>query len=287
MIPFGSLVIYLTPRKKRYIKKLIADEVWHTNDGALLAEDVAKADYGDIVHTSLGMPVRIDKPTLVDILMGIKRKTQIIYPKDIAYICLRLGVGSGRKIIEAGCGSGGLTLAFSWFAGPEGEIVSHDAREEFIRLCRRNLDWANLGTNVMLHHKDVSDGFETAEADALFLDMRDPWLCLDKIPAALKPGSPIGFLLPTSPQVSALLDALERGPFCETEVCEILLRTWKPLPDRLRPADRMAAHTGFLIFTRFQKRSPEFETWLPPGTRERKQIAAAQKKLAQNLTDLN
>ena len=77
--------------------------------------------------------------------MGLKRQTQIIYPKDIAHICMRLGVGPGRTILEAGCGSGALTIALSWFAGPNGKIVSHDAREEFVRLARRNLDWAQVG----------------------------------------------------------------------------------------------------------------------------------------------
>ncbi len=280
MIPFYTILVYLTPKKKRYIKKLLPGDVWHTNDGALYADSVAESDYGSIVETSLGMPVRIEEATLADLLMGIKRKTQIIYPKDIAYICLRLGAGPGRVIVEAGCGSGSLTLALSWFCGPDGRVISHDAREEFARLARRNLDWASLGANVTIHQRDAQEGFEAQNADALFLDMREPWLCLDKIPAAVKPGATIGFLLPTAPQVSELLARMENGPFGETEVCEIMIRQWKPLADRLRPADRMTAHTGFLIFSRFQEQSQAFDDWLPKGTRERKQLAAALEKQA-------
>lgn len=283
MIPFGSIVVLLTPRKKRYIKKLVAGEVWHTNDGALAAETIAEADYGSIVHTTMGMPIRIEEASLPDLLMGIKRKTQIIYPKDIACICMRLGAGHNRTIVEAGCGSGSLTLALSWFAGSNGKIITHEAREEFARLARRNLDWASLGENVTIHIRDVTLGFEAENADALFLDMREPWLCLDRIPDAVRPGATIGFLLPTSPQVSTLLGHLQQRPFSQTEVFELLLRPWKPLPDRLRPADRMTAHTGFLIFCRFEYQSSEFDTWLPPGTRERKQIAAAQEKLANSV----
>lgn len=278
MIPFGSLVIYATPRKRRYLKRLVAGETWHTNDGALAYDDVAKLDYGAIAFTSLGMPVRVERPGLIDLLTGIKRQTQIIYPKDIAYICLKLGVGPGRKIIEAGCGSGGLTLALSWHCGPTGRVISHDAREEFAKLARRNLDWAGLGENVDLYARDIEAGFAADNADALFLDMREPWLYLDKIEPALKPGAPIGFLLPTTGQVSQLLAAMENGPFGDIEVCELMLRPWKPLADRLRPTDRMAAHTGFLIFARLQPQSPEFAAFLPAGTRERKQRAALAKR---------
>ncbi|MBD5641620.1 MAG: tRNA (adenine-N1)-methyltransferase [Desulfovibrio sp.] len=280
MIPYNSIIVYVTPKKKRYIKKLTPGDVWHTNDGALAADAVAALEYGAIARTSLGMPVRVEEATLYDLLMGIKRKTQIIYPKDIAQICLRLGAGPDRTIVEAGCGSGSLTLALSWFCGPTGKVVSHDSREEFTRLARRNLDWAGLGANVVIHNRDVSAGFEAAGADALFLDMREPWLCLGQIPQAVRPGATLGFLLPTTPQVSALLDGLETGPFGEVEVCEILLRPWKPLADRLRPADRMTSHTGFLVFCRYQKKCPEFDSWLAPGTRERKQLAAALEKQA-------
>lgn len=274
MIPYGSLVLYITPRGKRHIKRLTLDENWHTNDGTLCAADVAAANYGDVVFTSEAAPIRVETVTLVDLLMGIKRQTQIIYPKDIAYICLKLGAGPGRTIVETGCGSGGLTVALSWFCGSTGKVISCDAREEFVRLARRNLDWAGLGTNVQLNHRDIAEGFPCTEADSLFLDVREPWLYLEHIPGAVKPGAVVGFLLPTVVQVAELCAGLEKGPFGEVEVSELLLRHWKPLPDRLRPQDRMTAHTGFLIFCRVQPQSQAFDSGRPRGTRERKQDAA-------------
>ena len=111
--------------------------------------------------------------------------------------------------------------------------------------------------------------------------MRTPWEYLDHALEALVPGAPLAFLLPTVDQVSRLLLALERGPFEETEVCEILVRPWKPVPDRLRPADRMSAHTGFLVFSRHQERSPLWDEHLVLGTRERKQHAARLARLGQ------
>jgi len=281
MIPYGSLVVYVAPKRlRRHIKRLLPGEDWHSNDGALKACDVAAADYGDVVKTSEGVPIRVEQATLVDMLMGIKRQTQIIYPKDIAHICMKLGAGPGRKIIEAGCGSGGLTLAFSWYCGPGGRVVSHDLREEFVRLARRNLDWAGLGANVSLHVRDIGEGFMDSGADALFLDVREPWLYLEHIPKAVKAGSMLGFLLPTVGQVSQLLAGLERGPFGEVEVLELLLRPWKPLADRLRPQDCMTAHTSFLVFCRQQPQNAEFAAMMPKGTRERKQQAALDARLA-------
>jgi len=280
MPPFGVLVIVATPKGKRRLMRVEEDRDWHSTHGILSMKDVAVADYGEEVRTSMGLPLRLYKPGLYDLVKGVRRQTQIIYPKDIAHICLRLGAGPGRRILEAGSGSGALTLAFSWFCGPGGEVHSCEAREEFYNLARRNLDWAGLGANVTLYHRDIAEGFPIQGADALFLDMRTPWEHLRHAPHALKPGAQLGFLLPTVEQVSALLRGLEQGPYDDIEVCELLLRRWKPLADRLRPDDRMIAHTGFLVFCRLQERSEEFEALKPSGTRERKQEAARQSRRA-------
>lgn len=279
MIPYDSLVVFALPWGKRAVKKLEEGKDWHTNEGVLRASDVSGAEYGDVVETSLGVPVRVERATLEDRLTGIKRKTQIIYPKDIAYICLKLGAGPGRKIIEAGCGSGGLTLALSWFCGPTGEVASHDERDEFARLTRRNLDWAGLGENVRLYCRDIAEGFAEKDGDALFLDVREPWLYLGQALAATRPGATLGFLVPTTSQIDMLLKSMEREAIGDIEIAELLLREWKPVPDRLRPKDRMIAHTGFLIFCRKETPSEKFATYGTRGTRERKQDAARAERL--------
>ena len=174
-----------------------------------------------------------------------------------------------------------MTCGLSWFCGPTGRVVSHEAREEFAKLARRNLEWAGLGENVTIHHRDIADGFCVDNADALFLDVRTPWEYLDHALRAVRPGGMFGFLLPTVDQVSKLLLGIEQRPFAEVEVCEILVRRWKPVADRLRPEDRMTAHTGFLVFCRQQERSEAFETFVPLGTRQRKQEAARQARLAE------
>jgi tRNA (adenine57-N1/adenine58-N1)-methyltransferase len=279
MPPYGELFILVSPKGKRSLRRLLAEQDIHGTDGVIPAAALAETAFGVEVKTLQGVPYRILKPTLYDLVRGVKRQTQIIYPKDIGYICMRLGVGNGTRVIEAGSGSGSLTVALSWFSGERGHVYTYEARQEFYDLCRRNLEWAGVGHNVTQHLRDVKDGFEQTDADALFLDVRTPWEYLPQVAAALKPGAALAFLVPTVDQVSLLLRGMESGPFDEQEVEEILVRGWKPVADRLRPNDRMIAHTGFLVFARKQERSREFEELKPLGTRERKQQKALRERL--------
>lgn len=279
MPPYGSLALLVTPRGKRYLRRVEDGQDWHSTDGVLSMAALAETPYGGVVHTSLDTPVYVQEPVLHDLIKHVKRQTQIIYPKDVAYICMRLGVGNGRTVVEAGSGSGGLTVALSWLCGERGHVHTFEAREEFHKLARRNLAWAGVGDNVTLHLRDIAEGFTVSGADALFLDVRTPWEYLDQAVAAVRPGATMGFLVPTMDQVNKLLLGIERGPFDDIEVCELLLRRWKPIADRLRPDDRMVAHTGFLIFCRHQVRSTLFESQKPLGTRERKQEAARRERL--------
>jgi tRNA (adenine57-N1/adenine58-N1)-methyltransferase len=246
----GELVQLISPKGKRYLIRVHESGDLHTHDGVIPMAAIAEAPYGSVLTSHLGRPYRMIRPALYDLVKGLRRQTQIIYPKDIGYICMKLGIGPGVRVIEAGSGSGSLTVALSWYAGETGKVYTYEARQEFYALCGKNLAWAGVGKNVEQHNRDISEGFLQTDADALFLDVRTPWLYLDQAAAAVAPGSPMGFLLPTTNQVSDLLIGLEKGAFTDIEVLEILIRRWKPVPDRLRPDDRMVAHTGFLIFAR-------------------------------------
>lgn len=279
MPEYGELFILVSPRGKRSLRRLVRGQDIHGTDGVIPAAALAAAGFGVEVRTLQGKPYRVLKPTLFDLVRNVKRRTQVIYPKDIGYICMRLGVGNGTRVIEAGSGSGSLTIALSWFSGERGHVYTYEARQEFHDLCRRNLEWAGVGANVTQHLRDVRDGFEQTDADALFLDVRTPWEYLSQVAAAVGPGAALAFLVPTVEQVSLLLKGMESGPFDEQEVEEVLVRGWKPVADRLRPNDRMIAHTGFLVFARKQERSREYEELKPLGTRERKQRKALEERL--------
>ena len=279
MPAYGELYILVSPRGKKYLKRLVEGQDIHGTDGVIQVTRLAETDFGHEVISDKGVPFRVMKPTLYDLVRGVRRQTQIIYPKDIGYICMRLGVGNGTRVIEAGSGSGSLTIALSWFSGDKGHVYTYEAREEFYTLCGRNLAWAGVGANVTQHLRDIKDGFEQTDADALFLDVRTPWEYLDQVRAAVRPGGALAFLVPTVDQVSLLLKGMEQGPFDAVEVEEVLVRGWKPVADRLRPNDRMIGHTGFLVFARVQERSVAFEDLKPRGTRERKQYAALKERM--------
>ena len=254
MIKPGELIQLVSPKGKRYLRIADPEDVMHTHDGRLELASVLAVDFGQSVQTHLGRPYRVIKPTLHDLIKNVERQTQIIYPKDIGYIVLKLGVGPGTRIVEAGSGSGSLTLALAWFAGSRGMVHTFERREQFRDLCRRNLERVGLQDRVRFHLRDLEEGFGLdEEAESLFMDVRTPWEYLEQIPPAVRNGGPVGFLLPTTNQVADLLAAMQGLPFTDQEVVEILLRRYKPVADRLRPEDRMVAHTGYLIFARIQK----------------------------------
>lgn len=251
MIADGELVLYVSPKGKRYLRKLDVRDPLHTHDGKFEVEDVRVAGFGGRVTSHLGIKYLVLRPTLYDLCKNLRRQTQIIYPKDLGYIMMRLSVGPGARVVEAGSGSGSMTTALAWFVGPTGKVYTYERREEFKKLCGRNLAWAGLDDGrVEQCERDIEQGFDQTDADALFLDVRTPWEYLSQAHAAVKPGAPMAFLLPTMNQVSDLVRGLQEGPFMDIEVLEILVRRWKPVPDRMRPTDRMVAHTTFLVFCR-------------------------------------
>jgi len=251
MIADGELVLYVSPKGKRYLRRLDPRDPLHTHDGKFEVEDVRAAGFGGRAASHLGIRYLILRPTLYDLCKNLKRQTQIIYPKDLGYIMMRLSVGPGARVVEAGSGSGSMTTALAWFVGPTGKVYTYERREEFKKLCGRNLAWAGLDDGrVEQCERDIALGFDQTDADALFLDVRTPWEYLEQAHAAVKVGAPMAFLLPTMNQVADLVRGLQDGPFMDVEVLEILVRRWKPVPDRMRPTDRMVAHTTFLVFCR-------------------------------------
>lgn len=240
----------ISPKGQRYFITADPEKTLNTHDGTLKISDAMQKGFGNRICTHKDKSYLVLKPTLYDFIKSIKRHTQIMYPKEIGYIAVKLGVGPGRHIIEAGSGSGALTTALAWFAADNGRVYTYERREDFYHLCAQNLQRCGLAHRVEQNHHDVSRGFLHSGADALFLDVRTPEDYLQHIPNAVIPGAPLGFLLPTANQVQNLLYGLQNGPFDEPEVMEILLRRYKPVHDRFRPDDRMVAHTGFLVFAR-------------------------------------
>ena len=246
----GDLALLVGLRHKSFIVRLQAGAQLHTHRGMLAHDDLIGRPWGSQVSSHLGSPFFLLQPSLSDLLRETKRNTQIMYPKDIGYILVRMGIGPGQHVLEAGTGSGAFTTALAFAVGSEGHVTTYEMRPEFQNLARNNLARVGLEDRVTFKLRDVAQGFDETGVDALFLDLPNPDDYMPQVRAALKPGGYFGSILPTTNQVTRLLSALRREHFAFIEVVDLLLRFYKPEPDRFRPTDRMVAHTGFLIFAR-------------------------------------
>jgi len=246
----GDLVQLVGLRHKSFIFPLQPGGDFHTHRGILQHDDLIGLPWGSQVFSHLGAPFFLLQPALGDLLLDLKRNTQILYPKDIGFILITMGIGPGQMVIEAGTGSGSMTIALAYAVGPDGHVVSYEQREEMQNLARKNIARTGLASRVDFKLRDIQEGFDETDADAFFLDVANPYDYISQVRAALKPGGFFCGIVPTVNQAEILLRALRRNRFAFLEMCEVLLRYYKPEPDRLRPTDRMVAHTGFLIFGR-------------------------------------
>jgi tRNA (adenine57-N1/adenine58-N1)-methyltransferase len=246
----GDLALLVGLRHKHFIFPLVPGGSFHTHRGILYHDELIGKPWGSQVFSHQGSPFFLLQPSLADLLVDLKRSTQIMYPKDIGFILTSMSVGPGQTVLEAGTGSGSMTVALAYAVGPQGKVVTYERRQEFQSLARKNLERLGLDARVDFKLGDISAGFAETDVDAIFLDVANPWDYVRQARAALKPGGFFCNLVPTFNQVQQLLLSLRREHYAFIEVCELLLRYYKPEPNRLRPTDRMVAHTGFLIFAR-------------------------------------
>ena len=245
-----DLILLVGRDRKSFIVRLEPGSQLHTHRGLVVHDDLVGTPWGTQLSTHLGYPFLLLRPSTDDLVRDLKRTTQIVYPKDAGYILMKMRIVPGCRVIEAGTGSGGLTLIFAQAVSSTGCVYSYEVRQEMQQLARRNLEQLGLTKSVEFKLRDIAEGFDERDANALFLDVPNPWDYLTQAHAALANGGFFGCILPTTNQVSRLLGTLEKRSFGLIEVEELLLRSYKAVPARLRPMDRMVAHTGYLIFAR-------------------------------------
>jgi tRNA (adenine57-N1/adenine58-N1)-methyltransferase catalytic subunit len=246
----GDLAQLVGLRHKHFILTLQAGAKFETHRGILQHDDLIGKPWGTQVFSHINAPFFLLQPSLADLINELPRTTQILYPKDIGFILITMGVGPGQTVMEAGTGSGSMATALAYAVGPQGRVISYEVKPDAQNLARKNLTRFGLDSRVELKLRDIQEGFDEANVDAFFLDVPNPYDYIGQVRAALKPGGYLCCLIPTFNQVEKTLLALRQQRFAFVEVCELLLRYYKPEPARIRPTDRMVAHTGFLLFAR-------------------------------------
>lgn len=246
----GDLAQLVSPTNKTYFIQLTNGGHFQTHRGILHHDELIGLPWGSEVFSHTGRSFFLLQPTLGAVLREMPRNTQIMYPKDIGFVLVTMGIGPGTIVVEAGTGSGTLTTALAWAVGTQGKVKSYEIRPEMQNLAKKNLKRLGLFDRVAFKLGDIGEGFDEKNVDALFLDVPNPFEYVHQVRSALKPGGYFGCILPTFNQVERLLVALYQNKFAFVDVCEIILRYYKPVAARLRPTDRMVAHTGYLIFSR-------------------------------------
>jgi tRNA (adenine57-N1/adenine58-N1)-methyltransferase catalytic subunit len=246
----GDLIQLVGLSHKSFIFTLVEGGEFQSHRGVIQHNDLIGQPWGIQVFSHNGSPFFLLQPSLPDILKNTKRATQIMYPKEIGYILVQMGIGPGKRIIEAGTGSGSFTTALAYCIGDRGKIYSYEVKEDTQKIAKRSLEKLGLTDRIEFKLRDIREGFDETYVDALFLDVSNPYDYLKQVKAALKPGGFFGSILPTTNQVSSLLVALRQNDFAFIDVCDISQRYYKAEPSRFRPTDRMISHTGYLVFAR-------------------------------------
>ncbi len=246
--------IQLTDSKgKLYSFTITPGKEWHTHKGWITHDDLIGLPEGSVVSTTAGLSFSAFKPLLADFVLTMRRGATIVYPKDAAMIVGVADIFPGARVLEAGVGSGALTISLLRAVGEKGAVHSIERREDFAEIARENVNgyFANETKNWKLEVGDLQDQNFNSEFDRVVLDMLAPWECIDIAAKALRPGGVFLAYVATTTQLSATAEALKSdGRFTEPESSETLVRGWHHEGLAVRPQQRMIGHTGFIIHSR-------------------------------------
>jgi tRNA (adenine57-N1/adenine58-N1)-methyltransferase catalytic subunit len=254
-VPFepGERALLVDKRGRRYMITLKAGEEFHFHQGYLSHDEIIGADEGVRLAASSGAPLIAYRPSLADFILKMPRGAQVIYPKDIGLIIVEADVYPGATVLEAGTGSGALTLALARAVGERGKVISVELREDFAARARANIEsfLGKVPDAVDLRVGDVTSAGLIAAVDRVVLDLPEPWSVLPSVLTAMRPGAIFCSYVPTTTQVSQTTEALRAAGFGEIATREVLVRTWHVEGQSVRPEHRMVGHTGFVTTARF------------------------------------
>ena len=251
---------------RRYLVQLRSSETFHTHVGNFPHSDVIGRVEGSRITTSRGHRLLVLKPSMAEFTRLMPRIATVVYPKDLGAIVVQGDIFPGASVLEAGVGSGALTIALLRAVGESGRVVSYDVRSDMIERARANVEAAvPHGYDLTLKIGDVYQGFEERELDRIVLDLPEPWRVVPHASETLVPGGVLLGFLPTVPQVSDPVRALRaERTFDMIETTELLERPWSIDARSVRPSHRMVGHTGFITAARRCEPAPRPADPAPP-----------------------
>ncbi len=250
LIREGDHVLLYLDRRRTYLVKVEKEKNFHTHKGFVKLDNLIGKSYGTKIKSNLDVEFVALKPVLRDYILKSFRKTQIMYPKDIALTIMFSGIGPGSKVVDAGTGSGALTTALAHFVKPKGHVYSYEVREKFVEIAKKNLTRSGLIDFVKLKNKDVIAGIDESDVDAVILDLATPWLVIPNAYTALKPSGTVISFSPTIDQVVKTVEALKENSFVDIETVECLMRGMQTERGKTRPHTLMTGHTGYITSAR-------------------------------------
>jgi tRNA (adenine57-N1/adenine58-N1)-methyltransferase len=253
----GDRVQLTGPKGRMHTITLREDGELHTHHGVLRHRDLIGLPDGSVVENSSSNEYLALRPLLRDFVMSMPRGAAIVYPKDAAQIVTQADIFPGATVVEAGVGSGALSLSLLRAIGPTGRLVSFERRDDFAEVASANVEtflgelpdsWRIVVGDLQ---EELGAVFEPGTVDRVVLDMLAPWECIDVVAEALAPGGVVLCYVATATQLSRVAEYVRgTGLFTEPEASETMVRGWHVEGLAVRPDHRMVAHTGFLITAR-------------------------------------
>jgi tRNA (adenine57-N1/adenine58-N1)-methyltransferase len=249
----GDRIQLTDPKGKLYSFTITPGKEWHTHKGWIVHDELIGLPEGSVVSTTAGLKFTAFIPLLSDYVLSMPRGATIVYPKDAAMIVGVADVYPGAHVLEAGVGSGALSLSLLRAVGSDGSLDSFERREDFAEIARSNVSnyFGTIPSEWSLSVGSVQDIDTNKVYDRVILDMLAPWECVEMAARVLRPGGVFLAYVATTTQLSATAEALKSdGHFTEPESSETIVRGWHHEGLAVRPQQRMIGHTGFLIQSR-------------------------------------
>ncbi len=249
----GERVALTDPKGRRHSILLAPGGVFHTTRGGISHDDLIGGPDGQVVTSAGGVSYVAFRPLLEEFTVTMPRGAAVVYPKDAAHILMQTDIFPGARVLEAGAGSGALSLHLLRAIGTGGRLYSYERRPDFAQIARRNVETFFGGPHPAweLREGDLVEAIGPEPVDRVVLDMLAPWECLQVVGEVLEAGGVLCCYVATTTQLGRTMDTLRtHGGFTEPVAREYSAREWHAEGLAIRPGHGTSGHTGFLIFAR-------------------------------------